>query len=285
MKKLIIPLVLVTLTILACTLTPAPATEPPVTEPPVTEPPVTDPAVTDPTLVIVPPIVTNVTCNELSLYLDSALASGYECETIAESPYEMELYPAHTQLTLVGYPLAGKFFEPLIRVYPVAAYTALLPDVLGEKLAALQGLTNSGIIPPFASSFSAALPFLPQFNAAQAFYAQAQVLPFASGSGLRYLTEFAQYYVPVNNTDLFYTYQGLTSDGLYWISVILPVNLAMLPASADPLPGGLSHEDFANNYATYINDMVNQLNAQAPGSYTPTLTALDALVTSITIVP
>lgn len=280
MKKLAFPLLMLVFALLACNITPAPTTEPPVTEPPVTEPPVTEPPV-----VTELPVMTNLTCNELSLYLDPALASGYDCQVVPESPYEMEMYPEHTELTLQGYPLADKFFDPHISIYSVAGYTTLRPDFIPNWVTELQAILASGSIPPYSSPFHSYLPFLPTFGAAEAFYAQAQVLPFVSGNGIRYLTEFAQYTVPVNNTDLFYTYQGLTSDGQYWISAILPINLAMLPASADPLPGGVSFEDFANNYDVYILGMVNQLNSQSPDSYTPTITALDVLVSSITITP
>lgn len=280
MKKLIFPLLIVALMILACSITPGPVTEPPVTEPPVTEPPMTEPPV-----VTEPPVITNTTCNELSLYLDPALASGYDCQFIPESPYEMELYPAHTKLILQGYPLTDKFFEPQISVYSVADYTALAPTVIPDRVAELQALILSGSIPHFISSFSTALPFLPTFNAAQAFYARTAILSFASGDGIHYLTEYAQYTVPVNNTDLFYTYQGLTSDGQYWVSAILPVNLPILPPGPDPLPGGMSFEDFANNYETYITDMVNQLNAPEGNAYIPSLWVLNALVSSITITP
>ncbi len=282
MKKIALPILVICLTMLACSITPTsepPVTESPVTEPPVTEPPVTEPPATE------PPLVTNVTCNELALYLDPSLATGYDCQTVPESPYEMELYPAHTELTLTGYPLSGKFFEPHISIFPVAAYTALIPAAVPGRVAELQALIAGGAVPPFVASFTTGLPFLPTFNAGQAFYAQEQILPFASGSGIRFLTEFAQYYVPVNNTDLFYTYQGLTNDGLYWVSVILPVNLPMLPADATNPPGGVTWEEFSNTYEPYINDMVSQLNAQPGGNYIPSLLLLDGLVNSITITP
>ncbi|MBI4731578.1 MAG: hypothetical protein HY781_05525 [Chloroflexi bacterium] len=284
MKKLAFPLLILTFILLACNITPVPTTESPVTEPPVTEPPVTEPPVTEPP-VTEPPVMTNLTCNELSLYLDPALASGYDCQVVPESPYEMEMYPEHTELSLQGYPLVDKFFEPHISIYSVSDYTILRPDFVPNRVAELQAILTSGSIPPYTSPFHSYLPFLPTFGAGEAFYAQAQVFPFMSGNGIRFLTEFAQYTVPVNNTDLFYTYQGLTSDGQYWVSVILPINHTMLPGSADPLPGGVSFEDFANNYDPYILDMVNQLNSQSPSSYTPTITALDALVSSITITP
>ena len=99
------------------------------------------------------------------------------------------------------------------------------------------------------------------------------------------MTQYAQYFVTVNNTDLFYTYQGLTSDGKYWVSAILPINNPILAANADTLPAGMSMEDFNNNYGSYITGMIDQLNSQASDSYTPSLAVLDALVASITIQP
>jgi hypothetical protein len=198
----------------------------------------------------------------------------------------MEVNPQYTKLTLQGYVLSGKFFEPKIAVYPVQRFTEILPDFVPGFVSSLQALTGGGPAPVFAGTFdSPHLPFLPVFNAGQVFFAGYQVVPFVSGGGIRFITEIAQYNAPINNNDLFYTYQGLTSDGQNWFSAILPINNPILPASADPLPGGASFEDFSNNYEPYITDMVNQLNALAPESYIPTFTALDALVASITIQP
>lgn len=266
MKK-IIPLLVLVLTTLACGLptdTPAPIT----TEPPVVTEPATE-----------PPVMTNVTCNELSLYLDPVIGSSYSCETIPESVMEFEIHPQFTRIALSGYPLAGTFFSPRIDVYPVAAYTALMPDYIPERVAALQGLVAG------AAPGTEALPFLPTFNAAQIFHARYQVVSFQNGSGICFLTQYAQYFAPVNNHDLFYTYQGLTSDGQYWVSVILPINHSMLPANPDNPPGGQTWEQFANNYEPYITDMIAQLEAQPPESYIPSLTALDALAKSIIIQP
>jgi hypothetical protein len=266
MKK-IVPFLIIALMLLSCSL-PGTETPPPVTtEPPVTEPPTET------------PIAPNVTCNELSLYLDPALGSSYTCETIPESNIEMEVHPQFTRISLTGYPLSGTFFSPRIDVYPVAAYAALLPDSIPGRATALQGLI-AGAAPGTES-----LPLLPVFNAAQTFHAQYQVVPFQNGSGIRFLTLYAQYFAPVNNQDMFYTYQGLTPDGQYWVSAILPANHPILPTNADNPPGGMSWEDFSNNYEPYITDMVNQLNAQPAESYIPSLAALDALVASIRVQP
>jgi len=230
------------------------------------------------TIVPGPAVTTNLTCNELALFLDPALASGASCETIVESAEGMEIYPQYTRLTLQGYMLSEKFFNPQIAVFPIQRYNELLPGSVIWNTTKLQALI-------VGAAADDSLPFLPTFNAAQIFNAQYKVLPFASGGGIRYLTEYAQYSAPINNTDLVYTYQGLTSNGLYWVSAILPINNPILPADAVNPPGGMSWEEFTNNYQSYITEMVDQINSQDSDSYAPTLTALDALVGSITIQP
>jgi hypothetical protein len=286
MKRLAYLLIILSIMVFACNISTT-NTSPTTTMPTDTSPFPTDtvaPIVTEtPVDTIAPeattaPIPTNLTCYELSLYLDPLLASGYKCETNPEVSEGMDVAPQYTKVTLEGYELSGKFFTPYIMVLPIQRYTELLPDMVPGRVSALQTLIGGGpAVEP--------LPFLPAFNAAQVFHAQYLTLPFARGGGIRYLTEYAQYFAPVNNYDLFYTYQGLTSDGKYWLSAILPINNPILLDTPDILPGGMSLEDFNNNYMSYITDMMNQLNAQVPGSYFPSLTALDLLVASITIQP
>ena len=227
---------------------------------------------------VVPSVVPNVTCNNLSFYLDPAIASGYSCKTVQENAEGIEIYPQFTDLTLQGYPISQKFFIPHISVFPVQRYIELLPEYFATDLPALQALIAGG-------APGKTLPFLPRFNAAQLFHALYLALPFRSGSGIRYATEFAQYSAPVNNTDLFYTFQGLTSDGKYWVSAILPINNPILPPDANNPPAGMTWDQLGNNYDAYITDMITQLSSQAPDSYIPTLAALDALVSTITITP
>jgi hypothetical protein len=232
-----------------------------------------------------PATATNASCHELAFYLDPVLAAGFTCETVPVSPYELEPYPQHTRVTLQGYPLSGTFFTAHISVYSVADFAIVLPVAFPGRVTDLQALVGGGSAPVFTGPFASPLPFLPQFDAAQAFFAQYGVIPFTNGSGIRFLTEYAQYYAPVNNTDLFYTYQGLTSDGQYWVSAILPINLAGLPADYEAGFGGQTEEQFSNGYESYITAAVGQLDATSPASFAPTIDTLDTLVASIAIAP
>jgi hypothetical protein len=275
MKRFFYCLVSLSILMFACSI-PSLPTQPTATIKPIVT---AIPIPTDTPVPTVPPApVTNTTCHELSLYLDPTLASGYSCETVPESAEGIEVTPQYTNIKLQGYVLSGKFFEPHISVFPVQRFTQLLPDQIPTQVTDLQGLISGG-------STGNSLPLLPIFNAAQVFNAQYRVLPFTSGRGIRFITLYAQYYAPINNHDLFYTYQGLTTDGQFWVAAVLPINNPILPANGDTPPGGMSQEQFAANYVTYLTDLTNQLNSQASDSYSPSLAALDALVSSITIQP
>ena len=63
-------------------------------------------------------------------------------------------------------------------------------------------------------------------------HVQVQYLDFKSGTGVRFLTQFNNGMAPVNNHDLIYTFQGLTSDGKYYIAAVLPVTHPDLPANS-----------------------------------------------------
>lgn len=297
MKRPIFYLVCLGLLMLACIITttttpPTNTLEPAVTVPaaatdtvqPTSAPPpaTTEAPTSQPPTATQPPVqAANVICDKLSLYLDPALASGYNCQTVPEAIGQGFIdTPEYTELTLQGYVLADRFHKPQIHVYPVQRFTDLAPDAVTGDINTLQALLSGG---PQGEN----LPLLNVnvFGAGQIFHVQYRVFAFGSGNGIRYLTEYAQYFDPINNHDLFYTYQGLTADGKAWVSAILPISNPILPENPEPLPGGQTPEQFSNNYPTYITDMTNQLNGQTAGSFNPTLTALDALMSSVQIAP
>jgi hypothetical protein len=280
MKRILYFLGLLAAVLLACTL-PSTVTPPAMTQPPAgasaTVAPVTPIPVT-------PLPQANVTCNNVSLYLEPSLASGFKCTSVPEvSGAEIPAFaanPQYTEITLQGYVLSGRFFDAHIDIYPVQRYNEVAPDAnIPTMVTMLQGLTAGGL------PGSDALPVLPVFNAAQELHVLYKVVPFGSGSGIRFLTQYAQFADPINNHELFYTYQGLTADGRYWISAILPTSLADLPADGNTPPAGQSPEQFSNNFTTYLADMTTKLNGQAETDFSPAVPALDALVSSLQVAP
>lgn len=202
--------------------------------------------------------------------------SGYTTAIIpavaqaGSAPY-WEVLPAYTRVTPQGYGIANHLIQPQIVVYPVADLIAVNPSA-AQVVASLQTLLQS-------PQEVAVLPYLPVVNMNQTFHSNLQYIEFKNGSGLRYLTEFSQGIVPVNNFELIYTFQGLTSDGKYYIAANFPVNHPSLPA--DGAITGNEPLEFSNDYNAYIQNIVETLNIQASNTFTPDLTLLDAMMSSV----
>ena len=47
--------------------------------------------------------------------------------------------------------------------------------------------------------------------------------------GVRFITRYAQDVSPVTNQSVFFTFQGLTSDGQHYVSLFWPVDTSSLP--------------------------------------------------------
>jgi hypothetical protein len=227
----------------------------------------------------------------LSLVLSPGLASGISGLQFPrvdgqDHPY-WELTPGHTVIKLEGYTLQGKFHQPQIYVYPAMAYVELFPGAF-ESMHRLRNVMN-----PAAPITADQLPAVPFFNAAQVFASNVQAIPFQNGSGIRFLTEYAQYPAPVNNHEMFYHFQGFTNDGEYYIVAILPVTVPVLAETGDagsPLPSdGILYPFLADpNPATlqmYYEDVANLLSATPNEAFTPTIGQLDLLIQSMRITP
>ena len=228
--------------------------------------------------------LSNATCNHLSFYLDPVLGTGYECDTVPESsnsdiPMDIFIYPAHTEVTIQNYPLDHTQFPPQLIIYPVKRFCELLPDRLPQRISDLEYFISSGNLS------SRELPFLPPLPMRQTFFSHVAAVSFNGGQGVRFVTNYDEANLPISSRTVFYTFQGLTEDGLYWVAVTLPISNPTLPADADfeTLPEGYTFENWFEKYTSYVSNVKDILEAQAPDSFFPTINVLDNLVTSITV--
>jgi len=226
------------------------------------------------------PDASRFTYESVGLTLDPAFASGAVGQLVPENPGSAdgpywEVNPQYVSIALDGYPLSGTAQSPVIAVYPVEDFRRLSP----QAKTILDNLKDFLALKPASAE---QIPFLPVWNAGQTFLSNMQYLDFQNGSGVRFLTIYAQYPAPVNNQDLFYAYQGLTADGRYAVSVILPVNHASLPASADALSID-ELQAIAEDYGNYRANAASALSAEPDSSFLPDLAKLDALVQSLNV--
>src|SRR5215213_3295074 len=212
------------------------------------------------------------------------IASSATTETMTSvdtnSGAPWEIAPTHWRFTLTGYPLQGKFLEPQVYVYPADEY-AQVNSTAGEQIERIKkALAGSPLL-------KETLPNVPFFNAEHIIAAKIQMIPFQNGSGVRELTQYDQYPAPINNHELFYHFEGLTTDGKYYVIAILPITAPVLAEDEKPestIPtGGVPIPSNTGPTDVYYFSVTEKLNSLEPDSFTPSLTTLDTLIQSILV--
>ncbi len=249
-------------------------------QPTATEEDLIEPATSmpDPTDTLEPP---DVMYEGISFYIDqdvvrNVIPTIIQGQNMGENAMPSNTYPTYIEFTLDDYAVSDHFHDPKIRVYPIEEYRIISPyasDIIVNLEGTLVNQPEGGL--------SSNLPFLPMFNAAQIFSAEVEYFNFQNGSGVRYLTMYGQAISPVDNMNLFYTYQGITNDRRYYISAVLPVINSGLPND-----GSSQVEDwitFENNWEDYITETLNWLEEQAPQNFYPNLEKLDLMMASFEI--
>jgi hypothetical protein len=218
---------------------------------------------------------TEVSYMGTSFTIPLGLASGTQNEIVPQtSPDEpLQVWPAHAKIVLQGYPLQNTPYTPQVLVFPQEEYVRMSNDPAASQYDAntmvntLQDIFRTQTFPTQGN-----LPTLPDPHARQVFHAQETILSFKNGNGIRYLTSYSQAAFPSISGNLLYTFQGLTNDGKYYISVVMPIELAGL----DPAP------ENADQYPNYLSTTVDRL--RQPGNpFNPSIESLDALVQSLTV--
>jgi hypothetical protein len=249
-----------------------------------TSTPATHPPTSEPTTMVIPTSVPTEAVAPMEPAADpitvdvGGVAQSYTAEVVPaasaseDNPLRTTM-PEYTLLTLHGYPVTSSI-TPQIYLFPVQGLSA--NQAAGKVLQDLQAFLQRQEAPqtlPF--------PYLPLTREVQMMLTQLQNLNFQNGNGVRYVTEYANGIVPINNDELLYTYQGLTDDGRFYVAVVAPINLSGLPANATDVSG--LPADFLDNYMSYKIQTVDMLDHQPAGAFTPDLSKLDALVQSIVI--
>lgn len=167
--------------------------------------------------------------------------------------------------------------QPQVYVYPVEGLKALDPTV-AEGVASLEKILADGTVAPDAS-----IPVFPLIPASQAFHAQTQLLDFVNGTGVGFITYYAQDVAPLRSQQVFWTFQGLTLDGKYYVSVFWNISSPALPEERNI--SGAEYDAFAKEYETYLNTIVTTLDALPPAAFNPNLSLLQNMVRSLNVTP
>lgn len=240
----------------------------------------------------------------ISLSYDSILAPWVDARTVPAVPVSdqtlfAESHPAYAQIRFLGFE-GGRLYElPLLpfdnRVAQVMIFqTADFPGFGDDnpqgfvnQSAALKGLLRRrGELSRCGKPITGepALPFLPWVNAKQSFCAQPQVIEFGNGRGIRYLSHYAQDPSPVLDQNVFYTFQGITDDGRFYISAVFPVQTGIFPTEPPACPQcSEANYDPIPEWTAILATQLNELNTLPVDDFLPSIHLLDELIRSIRI--
>jgi hypothetical protein len=244
--------------------------------------------------------------NNISLSYDSSLAPWVETRTVSAIPVSdqvlfAESQPSYAQIRFWGF-LGGRPYDlPIfpaenriaqVRVFPTAEFPGYgddSPTGFLNQTQALKDLLERGIEPARCAQpilGEPALPYLPWINMKQTLCAQPEIVEFAGGRGVRYLSYYSQGLNPVLDRELFYTFQGLTDDGQFYVAAFFPVSSGIFPVEPPACPRcSEPGYDPAAEWLSVLTEQLNRLNAQPGDQFKPSLAVLDELIQSIRIAP
>ncbi len=205
----------------------------------------------------------------------SALGGNVEIKQVPATPYDNSKppapqgMPAHVAIYFEG--------EEIGYILPIQEYLALFlqanDQTVQQIFAGFQQIMAARQNNPTAAG-QAPAPILPPPGGVNDLVCQFKYLDFNGGSGYRFIGRTAQDVSPVTSAQLRYYFQGLTADGQYYVSVIMPVAAKFVPDTAGDMPA---------DYDKYIADLTGQCNAASDADVTPPLNVLDQIMQGINI--
>lgn len=236
----------------------------------------------------------------------TSLSKEVKAETKPSLPLERAddkpdtVSPEHIAFSFVGdyaSQHSSAFFNPEIHIYPISGYEKSLA-VSKEQVRQLEEDVQKlrKILDGRPQFLTGEIPFLPYgVDATQAFHAHVSYVDFKNGAGIIFLTQYNIEPSLINNQGLFYTFQGLTNDGKYYVSATFPVSAPFLPKDFTEdqfegytLPTDSWGKDSGSNdqrYRAYLKDVALRLEALPPDQYEPDLTLFNEVVSSLEVAP
>ncbi|MBK8139001.1 MAG: hypothetical protein IPK52_24820 [Chloroflexi bacterium] len=221
----------------------------------------------------------------------AAVASGATAASVAAVAFDASnplegAAPAHEAFAFDGY-MPGSEVAPYLwtsaelRVFNTADFAdyTLGQDTLNfpSESAALRRILGERV----ELATEARLPYLPVIAPNQSFHVRERYIEFEGGSGILYLAYYSFSVDPILEGQIVAIFQGLSDDGLTYISAAMPLDTNYL---LDAVPENFDYTAFSAGYESYVQSIRVGLNEQPPSLFSPGLDALEAMFTSIVIV-
>lgn len=201
-------------------------------------------------------------------------------------PPQLNGWPPHLRFRFDDDRPADDYFAPRQRqllIFPVAEYRA---QFTGDELAEFDAMIASlkAMLESRPGTITETITVLPTIGASQVLRSQIGYLDFDGGSCVRFITAYRQDVGAITDADTFYTCQGLSDNGRYFVSFVYPVSSTALPASARRVTRAelARIEKDPEGYLRRVEAALNRLPSRG---FRPSLAQLDTVMKSLKIAP
>jgi len=200
-------------------------------------------------------------------------------------------------------------WEPFVEIYPVKRFPgmyAVNKRSMREMQKEIRDLQT--VIERSNFRVNKQIPYLPYVDASQDLQTHVRAIPFMGGKGIYFLTYISIEVTLVCNDHLRYIFEGLTSDGKYYVLAELPVEVSFLPkdgsglddysfegfSQADlwemvannpyaPNSNATKNADMSKRYDAYLTGVTRRLEETNPAEFKPSLSKLEEVVASLRV--
>jgi heat shock protein HslJ len=229
-----------------------------------------------------------VSFNSFSFSFPNTLATNVNIAQVAADDPALEQPGGpnvkHSEFTLFNgayEPESGFLGEGIVSIYNSADFAGY--ELATTEYTNLQNLLAerpdlSSYMVPSDGTNASSLPYLPVVGASQVIRAQAQYIDTDSLQGVSYVTAYRQDVSPFTSNGFLYIFQGLSSDGGYYVSVVIFLDMSLFPAE---IPTDFDYDAFSEDYMGYLTETITTLTNATPNDFSPSLTTLNQLVQTI----
>ena len=262
----------------------------------------------------VPKTSNNISYEGVSFTFDPLLASEVKAETAPQvtDGKPCDIWPEHPAFTLVGlrraqirvfplkefreaFAIASKkgnegviypqnppewttYFDEEVRVLKMLLQAKPEPREVGRFVARARG----------EKGCSAEMPFLPMWEACQAFVGRLRYVNFKNGQGVFFLTQWDRETAKVSNDAIEYAFQGITADNRYWIYAEFSVAAPFLPNGNEVEVMAWKEKNYllshkSKKYQAYLRPVLAKLEALPANKFQPSLDLLEQLIKSLEV--
>jgi len=181
-----------------------------------------------------------------------------------------------------------------IAVYPLDKFDdayAINPDMVKYIKDHIAGLRKVLKDPSFR--LSGQIPHLEYADASDDFYVKVRDFDFPSGNGIIFVTRWVIENDLISNRNLVYRFEGITSDGKFYVTAETPVSVSFLP-DAEPeefegytyenlYKGNSNSKDAEARIEKYRKSITTRLEKLNSNEYSPNLEKFNAIISSLKI--